>query len=166
VVRRAWGPQGEELRQRQDLGQVCFGLMLAADPITGAVDWHWLPPRVAGLTQQRLLPVFYRWREAGIRAVVWDNAPSHRGGQVQRMGELIRLALIRQPSNSPELNPIERLFQALRASIEGRTYQSLDVKKSVAEAQLNQWAAHPEDVKRLIDWSWIHRALVTLPPSF
>ena len=42
-----------------------------------------------------------------MKALVWDGARGHRGEKVRNVG----LATIIQPAYSPELNPVERLFE-------------------------------------------------------
>jgi hypothetical protein len=72
---------------------------------------------------------------------------------------------IEQPPYSPELNPAERVFEHLRAQIEGKTYGSLEAKKAAVEAELKKLAADPEKVKRLAGWEWILGAMATIPGS-
>jgi transposase-like protein len=62
------------------------------------------------------IAVVRQWQEAGIRALVWDRAPSHRAKLVKAVG----LPLIEQPPAAPELNPAERVFEELRREVEGR----------------------------------------------
>jgi transposase len=67
------------------------------------------------------------------------------------------------PPSSPELNPAERIFEELRARLEGRVYDSLEDKRAQAEAYLQELAAAPERVKQLCGWHWIVDALRALP---
>ena len=67
-----------------------------------------------------------------------------------------------QPPYSPELNPVERLFQEIRRRVEGRVYPDLAAKKRVVEAVLEDFAAHPEQIRRLMYWSWISETFRTL----
>lgn len=77
--------------------------------------------------------------ETDLAALVWDRAPSHRGATVRAMG----LPLIEQPPYAPELNPIERVFEYLRARIEGVSYPTIDAKVAGVEAILAELDADP-----------------------
>ena len=89
-----------------------------------------------------------------IAAVVWDGAPGHRDGRVSAIG----LPLVTVPPYSPELNPAERLFEAIRAETEGTVYPDLATKCAAVDAILARWDADPATVRSLADWSWIRAA--------
>src|SRR5919198_212236 len=63
------------------------------------------------------------------------------------------------PPAAPELNPPARVFQELRAALEGRVYPDLEAKVAAAEATLRRLAADPARVRRLTAWAWIGAAL-------
>ena len=69
-----------------------------------------------------------------------------------------------QPPYSPEVNPVERIFEELRRAVEGLLYASLEAKQQAVEVVLRQLAADPERVKRLVAWDWICEAFASLPP--
>ena len=90
-----------------------------------------------------------------------DRASSHRGKQVAQLP----FKQVYQPPYSPELNPVERIFEELRQEVEGWIYSSLRAKQQAVERVLYQLAADPERVKRLAGWQWICDALDSLPPE-
>lgn len=47
------------------------------------------------------------------------------------------------PPYSPELNPVERVFQELRRQIEGQMYGRMELKVEAAERVLRALAADP-----------------------
>lgn len=65
------------------------------------------------------------------------------------------LPLIEQPPYSPELNPVERVFEYLRAAIEGVVYATIEEKVAAVEGILEELDADPERVKSLAGWQWI-----------
>jgi hypothetical protein len=67
----------------------------------------------------------------------------------------VGLPLIEQPPYAPELNPAERVFEELRAGIEGVIYPTIEAKVAAVEAILDELDADPERVKRLTSWGWI-----------
>jgi transposase len=78
------------------------------------------------------------------------------------MGEVgfKRIAL---PSYSPELNPCERVFEWLRAKIEGEVYASLQHKRLRIDHLLHRLNADKSSLQQLIGWDWIQVAFVRLP---
>lgn len=156
VTRRVWGRRGVKVRQRLQLVYQWRYLVLAVDGRTGALWWTWDETMRA----EDLLPAVDAVREqTPLAALVWDRAPAHRDEQVRAIG----LPLIEQPPYSPELNPAERVFEHLRARIEGIVYPSLAAKVAAVDALLDDLDAHPERVRSLAGWRWIDDTLRCLP---
>jgi hypothetical protein len=132
-------------------------LSLAVDGIGGQLWWRWTP----NLKKETVQEVVQEWQEAGIGALVWDRAPSHRAKVVKAVG----LPLIEQPPAAPESNPAERVFEELRRAVEGRVYGTIEKKMAAVEQALQEMAASPEGVQRLTGWSWIRASLAQLPQN-
>jgi hypothetical protein len=154
-TRRLWAPRGVKVRQRVQIAYRWRYLALAVDPRRGRFDWAWLP----NVKKETLAPAVAAWKAAGVDAVVWDGSGSHKARLVAEAGPP-RVFL---PPAAPELNPPERVFQELRAALEGRVYPDLDAKVAAAEATLREIAADPARVRRLTGWAWIGAALDQLP---
>ncbi len=155
-VRRRWGRCGVRIRQRVQRTRKYRSLFLAAEVRTGRIWYCW----VASMKGEEFCGVVRGIERAGLLdAVVWDGAPGHRDERVRRIG----VPLIPLPPYSPELNPAERLFEAIRAEIEGEVYVDLDAKCARVTAILHRWDAHPEQVRALVGWHWILDALEQLP---
>ena len=155
-VRRRWGRCGVRLRPRVQRRRKYRSLFLAVDVRTGRIWYCWLD----SMRGEAFCGVVRGIERAGILdALVWDGAPGHRDERVGRIG----VPLIALPPYSPELNPAERLFQAIRAEIEGEIYADLDAKCARVEAILSRWDAEPEQVHSLVGWPWILDALKQLP---
>ena len=90
---------------------------------------------------------------------MWDRAPAHQTAAVHAEG----VTLIAQPPYSPELNPAERVVEAVRRHIEGRVYASLPEKYAAVHAFLSDLDADPDRVRSLTGWRWIQDALALLP---
>ncbi len=67
-----------------------------------------------------------------------------------------------QPPYAPELNPVERFFQELRA-LGDRVYPTLEAKQAALEPTLKAWQADPARVRQLCGWRWIRDTLTALP---
>ena len=97
-----------------------------------------------------------------MEALVWDGARGHRGEAVRNVG----LATIIQPAYSPELNPVERVFEEARRWVEGCVYESIEEKVEAVEAYLSELSSDPGRVRSLVAWDWIEDAMRNLPPPF
>lgn len=151
-TRRVLAPKGVKVVQRVQMEYAWCYLLLAVAPLSGKLHWAW----ITRMRQEELCPVLAQWE---LDCVVWDGAPSHKGKQVTEL-QMKRVPL---PPYSPELNPAERIFEELRARLEGRVYDALEDKRAEAEAYLQELAADPERVKQLCGWHWIVDALHALP---
>ncbi len=87
------------------------------------------------------------------------RAPSHTAGLIKGSG----VVTVNLPPYSPELNPVERIFEELRRRIEGQVYGRIELKVEAAERVLRELAAEPARVIRLAGWPWITDALASLP---
>ena len=152
-VRRVWAPRGIKVVQRVAMTREWRYLALAVDPQRGRLAWAWAPT----MKQEAVAASVRSWKAAGVEAVVWDRASSHRAELVRAVG----LALVEQPPYAPECNPAERVFEELRRAVEGELYPDLEAKVAAVERELQAWAADPERVKRLVGWAWV---LAAFPP--
>lgn len=156
-VRRVWAPRGIKVIQKVEFERKWLYLNLAVNGKSGTLRWAWSE----NMKSETIAGVLEGWGKEGVKVVVWDRAPGHHG----KAYEGVHVQRIEQPPYSPELNPAERVFEHLRAQIEGKTYGSLEAKKAAVEAELKRLAADPEKVKRLAGWEWILGAMATIPGS-
>jgi DDE superfamily endonuclease len=156
TTRRVWGRRGVKVRQRLQLVREWRYLHLVVDPLQGRLWWFWSQTMQATVARSLIEAT---QTETDLAALVWDRAPSHRGATVKAVG----LPLIEQPPYAPELNPAERVFEDLRARIEGVVYPTIEAKVAAVEAILADLDADPERVKRLTHWHWIADNLARLP---
>jgi hypothetical protein len=158
TARRVWGRRGVKVRQRVQFSYKWRYLVLVVDVRAGRLGWNWNETMQA----DELIPLVRGMQATtDLAAVVWDGAPSHHDGRLPRIG----LPLIALPPYAPELNPAERVFEELRAEIEGQVFATLDEKVAAVEAILLEWDADPVRVQRLTGWAWIHAACAQLPAA-
>ena len=153
-VRRRWAPRGAKIRQPVEFTYEWAYLNLAVNPMEGSLKWDW----TSDVKAESIAPVLESWKDS-IGAIVWDGARGHQGAGYDEVG----VSRIQQPPYSPELQPVERIFQYLRGRIEGIVYGELDAKKEAVESELRNLAASPEKVRSLTCWDWIERTLTQLP---
>ncbi len=146
-VRRVWAPRAVKVIQKVEFERKWLYLNLAVNGRSGTLRWTWSE----NMKSETIADVLEGWGKEEVKVVVWDRAPRHH----EKAYEGVHLQQIEQTSYSPELKPAERVFEYLRAQIEGKTYGSLEAKKAAVEAELKKLAADPEKVKRLAGWEWI-----------
>jgi transposase len=94
-----------------------------------------------------------KWRAGkGKVVVIWDNAPWHVAKVVKAKAKELGIELVYLPAYSPDLNPIERLWDWLRDEVtRGHCHKSLDELKAACWAALERINANPQ---RVIDRLW------------
>lgn len=155
-VRRCWGRCGVRIRQRVQRRREYRVLFVAADVRTGRL-WHQWLASMKGEDFCGVARGAEQTTEMG--AIIWDGAPGHRDHRVARIG----VPLIALPPYSPERGPAERLFEAIRAEIEGEVYADLDHTCAAVAAILARWEDHPAQVRSLAGYPWILDAIKQLP---
>lgn len=150
-VRRVWAPIGVKIVQKIQITYTYIYLHLVVDGINGVLDWIWAD----NMKQESVVKAVATWQGTGFKALVWDGAPSHRGHDVAALGA----TLIVQPPYSPELNPAERIFEAIRAEVEGKVYATIADKQKAVEEFLKALSDAPERIKKLAGWGWIRETV-------
>ena len=154
--RRRWGIRGVKIVQPIQRRYQWTYLVLLVDGEQGTLWWAWQDT----MKSDDLLGTVRGIREYHyVDAVVWDGAPAHRERRVRGLG----VPLVELPPYSPELNPPERVFEAIRREVEGVVYATLTDKQAAVERYLHDLDADPARVRSLIGWQWIHDALAQLP---
>jgi DDE superfamily endonuclease len=156
VVRRVWAPVGVKVRQQVQQVREWRYLVMAIKVLAGRLWWCWTD----AMQREEIAGVVPGWQQnTNLEAVVWDGASSQRSHVVQEVG----FPLVQQPGYAPELNPAERLFKELRRVVEGKVYHTIDATVAAIEAELQDWDADPDRVRRLVSWPWIMDTLNQLP---
>jgi transposase len=150
-VRRRWGLRGVKIIQPIQIEFAWDYLVLAVDMRRCQLQWAW----ANRMNQSSLMPIFEAWSPD---AVIWDGASAHRGKGMSEVG-FKRIFLL---PYSPELNPCERVFEWLRARIEGQVYATLQHKRFQIEHNLRCLNADKGCLKSLIEWRWIQDAFTQI----
>lgn len=153
-VRRVWAPIGVKIVQKIQISYTYIYLHLVVDGVNGVIDWIW----AENMKQESVVKAIAAWQEKGFHAFVWDGAPSHRGNDVKASGAI----MVIQPPYSPELNPAERVFEAIRSKVEGEVYATIADKQAAVEKFLKELAAAPERIKKLAGWDWIQETVSSI----
>lgn len=91
-----------------------YGVYAAVEPLTGESCWGELPPLDTACFQA-FLEHFSAHYPHSLNVLVLDNAPAHTATNLELPDNVLLLHL---PPYSPELNPVERVWQHLKSKID------------------------------------------------
>jgi transposase len=115
-----WGRQGERLWRRSD-GPRRSDRMNAygAYDSTNGECLLWQDGRCNGERTVEFLRESVRWRagKVGRPVLVWDDAPCHVAKVVTAEATRLGIEVVNPPGYSPDLNPIERLWDWMREEV-------------------------------------------------
>ncbi len=92
-----------------------------------------------------------------LNVVQLDNGKFHQSYQLKIAHNIL---LIFQPPYSPELNPIERIWQQIKQELSWGIYENLDEIKEKVRAFLNNCSHHT--IASITGWDYIRSALATI----
>lgn len=89
---------------------------------------------------------------AGIHVVIWDGAGWHPLPGDPKLPEAVRVILL--PAYSPELNPIEPLWDRVKEAVANVAWQTLKQVESVIDGVLKSFQESAERVRSLLGKNW------------
>ena len=163
VRRRCWGLRGVRVvkpaQQKYEWGYV-YG---ALDVVHGAAEFCYMPTVNLELTHSFLCQIA-RSDEEAEHVVIWDQAGFHHRANDTRLPE--RIHLLALPPYSPELNPIERLWDQLKDRIVNRVFETLDdIETVLSEGPRPFWESHVP-ARRLVGDGWMYSSANAIPKLF
>jgi len=152
VVRRAWGLRGvriiKAVEQRYDWGYVYGSLEVNGQ----GAEFSYLPTVSKEATRVHLEQISNTDQES-VHVFIWDGAGFHHLDGDVELPENVRL--IRLPPYSPELNPIEKLWDIVKDGTCNRLYDNLDALEEKLTERLRPYWEDAKRVKSLIGDGWI-----------
>jgi hypothetical protein len=94
-----------------------------------------------------------------LNVLLWDGAPAHIAQALEVPENVL---LLRLPAYSPELNPVERLWQDLREKLGSTLHASLNALKQNAAEILCAYT--PETLASLCGYDYLLQAALALQP--
>jgi transposase len=152
-TRRCWGLRGVRIikksQQKYQWGYV-YG---ALEVVEGRAEFRFMPSVNLGFSRDFLAQIADNDPEAE-HVVIWDQAGFHHRTGDQRLPD--RVHLLPLPPYSPELNPIERLWDVMKDRIANRVFATLDaIEKTLTESLRPFWEG-PDQVRSLVGDGWMH----------
>lgn len=124
---------------------------------TGALDTLMFPYANTECMQIFLDEVAARHSENRI-VMVMDGAGWHRSQTLKPPNNMV---LIKLPPYSPELNPVENLWDELREKSFGNVvFDSLKALEIHLEKSLKNFESQNEKIKSIVAWPWIINSLI------
>jgi transposase len=152
--RRLWCPFGSRPPHEHQY----HWFWLYTEPVSGACFVLFLP-HIDGICFERFLEEFRQHTGADRIGLVLDNSGSHTSGKVRWPDGLEKIPL---PPYSPELNPAERWFEALRRVFANAVFNTLeDLEAALTEALQPYWQ-NPTKLQRLVGYPWWCYAMTSL----
>lgn len=130
----------------------------ALSPLDGVMDSFILPDMYTDTLSIFLAKIAERHKKEFI-VMVLDGAPCHRSGTlvVPR-----NLRLVEQPSYSPELNPVEHLWEEMREKwFANKTFDSMSAVIKRLITSLRSLEESPQRIQSLAGFHWILNSLRT-----
>ena len=129
----------------------------AVSPLQGDLDWKICAKMNTECMGEFLNQTGKRYTDDFI-IMILDGASSHRAKNLV-IPENIRL--IPLPPYSPELNPVEHIWDELREKeFPNRVFDSLRAVQVQLEAGMKKMSTNNLDVKSLTYWPWIEYSLI------
>lgn len=88
-----------------------------------------------------------------IHVVIWDGAGFHPASADELVPD--NMVLVRQPAYSPELNPVEKLWDMLRDGLCNRSWRDLDELMAAATRWLRAFWEDPRRILSLVGGGWL-----------
>lgn len=138
-------------------GYQYYWLYAAVEPSTGADHWLELP-RLDSACFQVFLDQFSAHYPESLNLLILDNAPAHTAKALHIPSNVV---LIDLPPYCPELNPIERLWQDLKAQlarVAASVKGSLDTLRTLVEGFIQDYTS--EQLTSLTGYSYLRNLIL------
>ena len=151
-----WAPKGTRPVVHKQIVREYTYSYAAVDPKEGEVDSLILPNMYATTMSVFLQELSQRHPDCYV-LLVMDGAPCHRAGDLE-IPQNIRIAEL--PPYSPELNPAEHLWDAMRErNFKNVTFTSMEKVEQAMVSSLRTLEEDRERIKTMTGFPWILRAL-------
>ena len=157
VIRRCWTIKGHRPKvihnDKYEWGYI-YG---AADILTGKVEFIY-SPTVSLEWSKAFLEQLVLTDPSSIHIILWDRAGFHPEALTGELSEIVRFVPF--PAYSPDLNPIEPLWNVVKQEIANSIWNTLDeIEIGISRALKPYW----EDIKQvwsLLGNTWLTRGVI------
>lgn len=151
-----WAPKGTRPIVHKQVVREYTYAYAAVDPKEGDVDSFILPNMYASTMSMFLSELSKRHSECYL-LIIMDGAPCHRSSDLEIPDNI---EIVKLPPYSPELNPSEHLWDAMREDhFRNMTFDSMDAVEDTMVISLLELEEDGERIKRMTGFPWILAAL-------
>ena len=163
VRRRCWGLRGVRVVKPAQLKYEWGYVYGALNVVEGGGEFCYMPTVNLEFTHA-FLHQLAQSDENAEHVVVWDQAGFHHRPGDRRLPN--RIHLLPLPPYSPELNPIEKLWDQMKDRIVNRVYETLDeIEESISTALRPFWES-PTPARSLVGTGWLYSSANASPRNF
>jgi transposase len=156
VVRRVWGMQGIRVLAPYQAKYQSSYLYGALEITQGEAQMLFRMPVCLENTEVFLQELVATEPDA-YHILLWDNAGFHPKAGDETLPETIRLLPF--PPYSPELNPVERLWDIVKDGIANRIWETLDDLEEAMVTILEPFLINTERMKQFLGDNWLTQAV-------
>lgn len=156
VVRKVWGMKGVRVLAPYQAKYQASYLYGALEMTQGATQLLFRLPVCLESTEAFLRELVATEPDA-YHILLWDNAGFHPRAGDETLPENIRLLPF--PPYSPELNPVERLWDIVKDGIANRIWETLDDLEEAMTTILEPFLLNAERVKQFLGDNWLTQAV-------
>lgn len=152
-LRRCWSLRGRRTVKRMQMDYEWGYAFGAVDVISGESEFLLLPSVSLGLSLMFLRQIAEREPDT-THVVIWDNAGFHQRPGDEALPTNIRLLPL--PAYSPELNPVERLWEFVRDRVANKVHGTIEAMDDAVAKILKDIYHAPDTVRSLVGTGWLH----------
>ena len=152
-TRRCWGLRGVRVVKRAQKKYQWGYVFGALEVVSGKAEFCFLPSVSLELSLGFLAQIA-RSDPACEHVVIWDQAGFH-----QRPGDTTlppHVHLLSLPAYSPELNPVEKVWDIVKDSVANRVYSALGWLENALARALAPFWNDPDRTRTLVGSGWLH----------
>lgn len=158
VIRRCWTLKGYRPTASYQTKYQWGYVYAAADIVSDRAEFLYTPS-VSLEWSQEFLEQLVATDPETIHIVIWDRAGFHPEADDPKLPESVRLLPL--PSYSPELNPIEPLWDQVKRRVANYAWETMEKIEAAISEVLEPFWQNVERVRSLLGDTWLTRGVVT-----
>ncbi len=153
VVRRIWAPKGRRPLAPHRIKREWLYVYGFARPGTADTAWYLLPEANTAWMNRALVEWVHEVDPQGSKQLllVVDGAGWHTSGQLELPPQVQLFSL---PPNTPELQPVESAWPALREVVANEAFASLEQLTDRIAQRCRAFMEHPETIQGKLAFDW------------
>jgi transposase len=152
-LRRCWSLRGRRTVKRMQMDYEWGYAFGAIDVIGGESEFLLMPSVNLGFSLTFLRQIAAREPDAH-HVVIWDNAGFHQRPDDESLPANVWLLPL--PAYSPELNPIERLWEIVRDRVANTVHGTIAAMDDAVAQALKDLYHAPDTIRSLVGIGWLH----------